>query len=72
MVDFLMEKYNLEVNIHYLSCCIYKLKIEDEINFVNLLKRIQYSPEFLKILSSAKIYNRQIIVDYLSQYIVSK
>ncbi|AEQ32852.1 hypothetical protein [Acanthamoeba polyphaga mimivirus] len=70
MVDFLMEKYNFEVNIHYLSCCIYKLKTEDEINFVNLLKKIQCSLDYKGFLSNAKIHGKQIIVDYLNQYVV--
>ncbi|ANB50795.1 hypothetical protein [Powai lake megavirus] len=70
IVDFLVDKYNLEINIHYLSCSVYKLKLEDQMSFVNLLKRMQYSPEFLKILSNAKIYGKQIIVDYLNQYVV--
>ncbi|AZL89165.1 ankyrin repeat protein [Megavirus baoshan] len=70
MIDFLMDKYNLEVNIHYLSSCIYRLKIEDEINFVNLLKKIQYSLDYKVFLSNAKINGKQIIVDYLSQYVV--
>lgn len=70
MVDFLMEKYNFEINIHYLSCGIYKLTIEDEINFVNLLKKIQYISDYSVFLSNAKMHKKQIIVDYLSQNII--
>nr|WBF70577.1 hypothetical protein [Megavirus caiporensis] len=66
MVNFLMEKYNLEININLVCYYIDKFTTEDEIIFIDLLKKISYVSDNDMLLSNAKKYDKKIIINYLS------